>query len=105
MTSFAFNTLIGQITAPAMQHLHYRYYILFIICNATNALFFYLFLPETARLPLEEMNYLFAHAPWLVPGAEPAAYGEGLRADLERRAREIEGKGEGLGESGHDELA
>ena len=85
MTSFAFNTLIGQITGEspsaasfipreespgrqmtniltdtAMTNIGYKYYYLFIICNLTNAITFYLFLPETARLPLEEMNYLFA---------------------------------------------
>jgi MFS family permease len=66
MVSFAFNTLIGQITGIAIVNIGYRYYFLFIVCNFTNALFFYLFLPETARLPLEEMNYLFTNAPWLV---------------------------------------
>lgn len=66
MVSFAFNTLIGQVTDTAMENLGYKYYFVFIICNFTNAVFFYLFLPETARKPLEEMNYLFTHAPILV---------------------------------------
>ncbi|EDN91525.1 hypothetical protein SS1G_00928 [Sclerotinia sclerotiorum 1980 UF-70] len=92
MVSFAFNTLIGQVTDMAMTNIGYRYYFLFIICNFTNALFFYLFLPETARKPLEEMNYLFTHAPILVPGTDKATYNAGYAADVERRALEISEK-------------
>ena len=43
MVSFAFNTMIGQVTDLAMTNVGYRYYFLFIICNFTNAVFFYLF--------------------------------------------------------------
>jgi len=92
MVSFAFNTLIGQVTDIAMTNIGYKYYFLFIICNFTNALFFYLFLPETARLPLEEMNYLFTNAPFLVPGHDKGAYQANYAQDLERRAAEIEYK-------------
>lgn len=92
MTSFAFNTLIGQVTSTAMQNIGYRYYFLFIVCNFTNALFFYMFLPETAKLPLEEMNYLFTHAPYFVPGTNKSAYKAGYAEDLERRANEIREK-------------
>ncbi|ESZ94440.1 MFS sugar transporter [Sclerotinia borealis F-4128] len=94
MVSFAFNTLIGQVTDTAMANIGYRYYFVFIICNFTNTLFFYLFLPETARKPLEEMNYLFTHAPILVPGTDKARYNAGYAADIERRAQEIGEKGE-----------
>ena len=115
MVSFAFNTLIGQVTDMAMTNIGYKFYFLFIICNFTNALFFYLFLPETARKPLEEMNYLFTHAPILVsfpfyrwpalyiqetqtltakqvPGTDKASYNAGYAADIERRAQEISDK-------------
>lgn len=92
MVSFAFNTLIGQVTDTAMTNIGYRYYFLFIICNFTNAIFFYLFLPETARLPLEEMNYLFTNAPFLVAGHDKTKYKAGYAEDLERRASEIREK-------------
>lgn len=69
MTSFAFNTMMGQVTPIAMTHIGYGFHYLFIICNFTNALFFWLLLPETARKPLEEMNYLFSHTPWIVVGS------------------------------------
>jgi len=92
MVSFAFNTLIGQVTSTAMTNVGYRYYYLFIICNFTNAIFFYLFLPETARIPLEEMNYLFTNAPWLVARYDKGAYQANYAEDLERRALEIEQK-------------
>ncbi|KAK2625800.1 hypothetical protein QTJ16_005112 [Diplocarpon rosae] len=92
MVSFAFNTLIGQVTGTAMQNIGYRYYFVFIICNFTNALFFYLFLPETKDLPLEEMNYLFTNAPWVVAFHDKALYRANYAGDLERRAAEIQDK-------------
>ncbi|KAL4821931.1 MFS sugar transporter [Aspergillus spinulosporus] len=71
MTSFAFNTMIGQITDIAISNIGgWRYYIIFCICNFTNAIFFWLILPETALRPLEEMNALFKNEPWLVPGSQ-----------------------------------
>ncbi|KAK7756032.1 hypothetical protein SLS62_001975 [Diatrype stigma] len=94
MTSFAFNTMIGQVTEIAVKAVGWRFFLLFVICNFTNAVFFYLLLPETKRLPLEEMNYLFTHAPWLVPGSDKAAYTANIAADVERRAAEIREKTE-----------
>jgi hypothetical protein len=73
MMSFAFNTMIGQVTPIAMQAVGWKYYILFVVCEFTNALFFWAFLPETKKLPLEETNYLFTHAPWIVH----TRYGQG----------------------------
>lgn len=94
MVSFAFNTMIGQVTDIAMTSIGWRFFILFTVCNFTNALFFYLVLPETKQLPLEEMNYLFTHAPWIVPGTDKASYSAGLAADVERRAAEVREKRE-----------
>ncbi|KAH7016776.1 general substrate transporter [Ilyonectria destructans] len=68
MVSFAFNTMIGQITAPAINNIGWRYFLLFVVCNATNAIFFWAFMPETKLLPLEEMNELFSSTSWFVPG-------------------------------------
>ncbi|CDK29386.1 unnamed protein product [Kuraishia capsulata CBS 1993] len=67
MTCFAMNTMIGQITDKAMNDVYYKYYYLFIICNFTNAIFFWAILPETKGTPLEQMNNLFENAPWFVP--------------------------------------
>ncbi|KAF2014238.1 general substrate transporter [Aaosphaeria arxii CBS 175.79] len=89
MTSFAFNTMIGQVTPIAMQQAGYRFYILFIVCNFTNALFFWAFLPETAKVPLEEMDALFTNTPLFVPGAKKRDY---MPRDLERRVEEVEAK-------------
>ena len=69
-----------------MKNIGWRFYILFIVCNFTNALFFWAFLPETARRPLEEMNYLFEHAPWIVIGIGKDTYVQG---DIERRLEEV----------------
>lgn len=93
MVSFAFNTMIGQITDLAIGNIGWRYYMIFVIFNFTNAVFFWLTLPETKLLPLEEMNYLFTHAPWIIPGSDRSTYTANLTEDLERRAVEIREKG------------
>ncbi|KAF2424416.1 general substrate transporter [Tothia fuscella] len=89
MVSFAFNTMIGQTTSTAMSTIGYRWYYLFCVCNFTNALFFWAFLPETAKRPLEEMNYLFTNAPLFVPGMKIREF---ETHDLERRVEEAERK-------------
>ena len=63
-----------------------RFYIVFVVCNFTNALFFWTLLPETARRPLEEMNELFTKAPWIVIGKSKSNYATN---DLETLEREI----------------
>jgi sugar porter (SP) family MFS transporter len=108
MVSFAFNTMIGQVTKPGMETAGWRFYLLFVvripytspshlvnihlpklqICNLTNAIFFYCFLPETAKRPLEEMNYLFTNAPIFVPGMDKRDF----PTDIERRVEEVEAK-------------
>ncbi|RYP43183.1 hypothetical protein DL770_011798 [Monosporascus sp. CRB-9-2] len=94
MTSFAFNTMIGQVTEIAVKAVGWKYFLLFVVCNFTNAVFFYLLLPETKLLPLEEMNYLFTNAPWIMPGSDRSKYTANSAANLERRAAEIREKGE-----------
>ncbi len=75
MVSFAFNTLIGQITPVCLASIGWRYYVIFIVFDMTNALSFYFFLPETKGLQLEAMDDLFTISPWLVPGShwQPSA--------------------------------
>lgn len=117
MVSFAFNTMIGQVTPIAIGEIGYRWYIVFAVslspsiflpfslhhptlslyngrvadktqvCNFTNAIFFYLLLPETAQRPLEEMNKLFSTAPLLVPRMRKEDF---VTHDLERRVEEKE---------------
>ncbi|KAH7274941.1 general substrate transporter [Fusarium solani] len=81
MASFAFNTMIGQVTPKAMESIGYRFYFLFVVCNVTNALFFWVFLPETARRPLEQMNEIFSSKSWIVIG-KSTSYG-GTTNDVE----------------------
>ncbi|KAK2801049.1 hypothetical protein FQN51_005613 [Onygenales sp. PD_10] len=87
MISFAFNTMIAQITPIAMTNIRYRFYFIFIICNFTNAVFFWALLPETAKRPLEEMNHLFTNAPWFVPGMKKEDFAE---TELEKKVEEQE---------------
>ena len=93
MMSFAFNTMIAQVTPIAMTAIGWRYYLVFVICNFTNALFFWAILPETKKIPLEEMNYLFTNAPLFVPGTNKSEYQANYAGDLEARARKFETKG------------
>lgn len=95
--------ILTQLLDTAMTNVGYKYYYLFIICNLTNAITFYLFLPETARLPLEEMNYLFTNAPFLVAGHDKNLYQANYAADLERRALEIQEKGNAVEQ--HEQVA
>lgn len=83
MTSFAFNTMIGQITSPAIANISWRFFLIFVVCNFTNALFFWAFMPETAKRPLEEMNLLFSSTSWFVPTANTGSIGRTLEAHLE----------------------
>ncbi|OAL57456.1 general substrate transporter [Pyrenochaeta sp. DS3sAY3a] len=85
MTSFAFNTLIGQITPIAMNNVGWKYFLTFVICNFTNAAFFWATLPETAKRPLEEMNALFSGSRWFV------AFGRG-RVPLSQTGAALVGK-------------
>ena len=78
--------MIGQVTAVAVPNIGFRYYFVFIICNFTNAVFFWAFLPETRKIPLEEMHSLFTRLPLFVAGKNVNDYRE---ADLERRVASI----------------
>ncbi|KAJ9639318.1 hypothetical protein H2199_006351 [Coniosporium tulheliwenetii] len=71
MTSFAFNTMIGQTTSVAMKTIGYKWYYLF--CR-----------------PLEEMKYLFENAPLFVPAMRESGYNN---HDLEHRVEAVESKG------------
>jgi MFS family permease len=94
MTSFAFNTMFGQITSPAVNNIGWRYFLVFVVCNFTNAVFFWAFMPETAKRPLEEMNYLWTNTSWFVPKMNNQA----LPHDLEHRVEEQKEKMEAVEE-------
>jgi hypothetical protein len=84
MVSFAFNTMIGQITSPAITNIGWKYFLVFVVCNFTNAIFFWAFMPETKQLPLEEMNALFSETSWFVPTAPRRS----ITTELEARVGE-----------------
>ncbi|KAJ4201513.1 hypothetical protein NW767_006601 [Fusarium falciforme] len=66
--------MIGQVTPIGMENLGWRFYILFVVTNLTNAIFFWAMLPETRKLPLEEMNRLFSDAPIFVGSRDMSRY-------------------------------
>jgi hypothetical protein len=61
-----------------------------VVCNFTNAIFFWAIQPETKKRPLEEMNYLFTNAPLFVPTMNMEDF---QHYDLENRVAEVERKG------------
>ena len=95
MTSFAFNTMIGQVTPVAIEGVAWKYYILFAICNFTNAAFFWAFLPETRLVPLEQMGTLFSEAPIFCAFWKRPQYVMEVE-DMDRSSVDIERK-KGLG--------
>ena len=57
MTSFAFNTMIGQVTPIAITAIGWKYYLVFIVCNLTNAIFFWCFQPETKGYDIRPLSF------------------------------------------------
>jgi hypothetical protein len=47
------------------------------------------FLPETKRLPLEEMNRLFSNSPWLIGWRDMSAY---TTPEIDEEASKVEKK-------------
>ena len=90
MTSFAFNTMIGQVTPIAITAIGWKFYLVFVICNLTNAIFFWAFQPETKGLNLEDMNELFRDSPTFVPGSKwkPSSHIEEEAAEIAKQERE-----------------
>lgn len=71
-----------------MESIGYKFYFLFVVCNVTNALFFWVFLPETARRPLEQMNEIFSSKSWIAIG-KSASY-RGATNDVESHVDKTE---------------
>ncbi|THZ20100.1 general substrate transporter [Aureobasidium pullulans] len=84
MTSFAFNTMIGQVTPIAISSIGWKFYLVFIVCNLTNAIFFWCFQPETKGLNLEDMDELFRDSPTFVLGSKwaPSSYVNELAREI-----------------------
>ncbi len=59
MSCWVANFMIGQITPKALASVGWKYYILFAVGGFTNALTFWLILPETKGRTLEEMDQFF----------------------------------------------
>ncbi|KGO41718.1 Major facilitator superfamily domain, general substrate transporter [Penicillium expansum] len=103
MVSFAFNTMIGQVTPIGMATSGWKFYILFVVCNFTNAVFFWAMLPETKQLPLEEMKKLFTETPWFVGNRTTSDHRITETSMLAERIKE-QGLGNKNGMAEHEEF-
>ena len=79
--------MIGQVTPIGMEQVRWHFYLLFVICNFTNAVFFWSFLPETKKLPLEEMNKLFSDSPVFIGWRNTKRFTQG---SIDRHGQDIE---------------
>jgi len=59
--------MVGQVTPIAVTAIGWKYYLVFVVCNFTTAIFFWAFLPETKGLNLEDLEELFEKSPTFVP--------------------------------------
>jgi hypothetical protein len=94
MAAWLANFMIGQVSPIAFKAIGmfyslvlfqidaddkgWKYYLVFTVCSATNALTFWLLFPETKGRTLEEMDSYFRNHPWIVPGSkvQPVHLGE-----------------------------
>lgn len=59
MTNWACNVGIAQATPVAFEHIGWRYFLVFVVCNLANGVGAYLLFPETKGRTLEEIAVLF----------------------------------------------
>ncbi|EMC94049.1 hypothetical protein BAUCODRAFT_141441 [Baudoinia panamericana UAMH 10762] len=64
---FLGNFLVVEITPPSLKNIGYKTYIIWAVMNVANAIIVWLFYPETAGIPLEKIDLLFAQTPSLAP--------------------------------------
>lgn len=79
--------LVSQVTPIALQRIGWKFYLVYVVLNFTNALVFWAFFPETSGIPLEEMDYLFSQSATFVPGSMPLRDLAGMN-ELEQKTRE-----------------
>lgn len=53
------NFIVGQISPDMLKHISYGTFIFYGLMTAGGALFLWLYVPETKRLTLEEMDVVF----------------------------------------------
>ena len=97
------NFMIGQITPKALQNIGWKYYILFAVGGFTNAITFWLILPETKGRTLEEMDRFFENTPWIVAFHDTSIGSDKAREEQLRRGVVQAAHGEFLETGSHDE--
>ena len=75
-----------------MASIGWKYYIVFIVCNLTNAIFFWAFQPETKGLNLEDMDELFRDHPLFAPRSkwQPSSHLDEDAREIAKREREAD---------------
>jgi MFS family permease len=79
------NVIIGQVTPVGLNKLGWKYFMVFVVTNVSNAIVSYFLFPETKNKTLEEIGLLFGDTNVRVaPGMEGVGVHEGKTEDIEK---------------------
>ncbi|CAF9934723.1 hypothetical protein IMSHALPRED_009819 [Imshaugia aleurites] len=93
-SNWAFNFMVVEITPIGIQTLHWKFYIIWVVLNASFVPIVYLFYPETADRTLEDVDRLFRdnhdifvfRDPDAISAKRPLAYIEREQAEVRRNS-------------------
>ncbi|CAF9931836.1 MAG: hypothetical protein ALECFALPRED_005104 [Alectoria fallacina] len=103
-SNWAFNFMVVEITPIGIQSLHWKFYIIWTIFNASFVPIVYLFYPETADRTLEDVDRLFRENqnifvfrdPDAISTKRPLAYIEHEQAEVRRNSSVVSANPEAM---------
>lgn len=103
-SNWAFNFMVVEITPIGIQSLHWKFYIIWTIFNASFVPIVYLFYPETADRTLEDVDRLFRENqnifvfrdPDAISAKRPLAYIEHEQAEVRRNSSVVSANPEAI---------
>ncbi|KAF6225791.1 hypothetical protein HO133_009793 [Letharia lupina] len=103
-SNWAFNFMVVEITPIGIQSLHWKFYIIWTVFNASFVPIVYLFYPETADRTLEDVDRLFRENqnifvfrdPDAISAKRPLAYIEHEQAEVRRNSSVVSANPEAI---------
>ncbi|CAD6570708.1 MAG: hypothetical protein ASARMPREDX12_003828 [Alectoria sarmentosa] len=103
-SNWAFNFMVVEITPIGIQSLHWKFYVIWTIFNASFVPIVYLFYPETADRTLEDVDRLFRENqnifvfrdPDAISAKRPLAYIEHEQAEVRRNSSVVSANPEAM---------